>query len=1461
MTVVGIGGSPDRVGGLERVTGQQAYVADIHLEGELHVRLVTLDHARARIRAIDTSAALAVPGVHAVLTAADLPTPMPRFGPQFVDRPVIAIGETHYHGEPVAAVAAETLDAAEEAARIVRVDAEPLPAVVTLAAALAADAPLVQDPSLRPDDPLAGTNVLREHRYGWGDVDAAAGEPGVRVIEGTYAFPMVTQFAIEPHAFLAAPDGDGIAVWSSIQHPYWLQRIVAGVLDLPLERVRIFAPDPGGAFGGKQHAKYEPLVAFLARRTGRPVRLVLSLEETFQAVRRGASEVHVRTGFRPDGRIAFRDIRADYLIGAYADIADRTVGKGSFTSNGPYLVPAVRIFARSVLSHTTPSTAFRGFGNPQQIWAVESNLNDAARTLGIDPVALRRLNLAKPGDPFIRGDTPADGDWRASLDRAAELIGWGEPVPAGRGRGIAVGLKAGPTTALSNARVHLLADGTAVLYSGTSDMGQGARTIFAQIVAEELGTSNDSITVVMGDTAIVPYDQQTSASRSTVFMGRAIRDACREIQAQVRAMAARLAGVAEASVVVERGVVTIGDREEPLRDVLRRGLEPLGGEVVGVGQARKEPDPTHPLGGSSAFFEFNATAVEVEVDRETGDVTVTRHVTVSDVGTALNPMQVRGQDEGAAIMGLGHTLMERLIHDEEGRIRNLGAIDYRIPTSMDLPLRMESDVIANGDGPGPYGAKGMSEGALLCVAPAVAEAVRDATGADIRDLPLSPERVWRALRDLGDASTTLTYTLALDAAHGLDPDGARALLGGKAANLGVMARELGLPVPPGFVLTTETCRAFRAGGWPDGLDAELRARMAEVEAAVGRRFGDPVDPLLVSVRSGAPVSMPGMMDTILDLGLNDETAAGLARAAGDEAFARRCHERFVSSFCSIVGVDEVPADPWAQLRLAIDAVFRSWDGARARAYRTREGIPDDLGTAVTIQAMVFGNRGGTSATGVLFTRDPATGAPGLYGDVLFDAQGEDVVAGTHATEPLAALDERLPAVAAELRAHAARLERHYRDLCDIEFTIETARLWLLQVRVGKRSPQAALRIARDLALDEAFPLSRAEAVARVAALLADPPRVSTPLDAAPPLTRGLPASPGIASGEIVTKPDTAVATADAGRPAILVRTDTSPDDVHGMARAAGILTARGGLASHAAVVARGWGIPAVVGASEIEVRDGEVVVGGRVLRAGDTITIDGSTGEVFDGAVEGSLEVAPEARELQAWAAELGIPIGRDAEPPPSTGPPGGGSIGVDDVIRSIAIKGFATTDGIADALGSTPQVAGSIIESLLDDGAVASAAGAYRLTDAGSARAADLLAADRDAWGADVAAGALDSFLALDHRLKATVTAWQMRDGPDGPVVNDHADDRYDRGVLGRLEDLHAEAAEWLAPLEASLPRLCTYGRRLGRALDASVGGDGRYVASPRVDSYHGIWFELHEDLIRLAGRTREDEAAAGRA
>ncbi|TFG69149.1 MAG: xanthine dehydrogenase family protein molybdopterin-binding subunit [Thermomicrobiales bacterium] len=742
-----VGGSPRRVGGYGRVTGEQEYVADIAAPDALHVKLVTLDCARARIVSIDTTDAERIPGVKFVMTPAYLPTPIPRFGPQFEDRPILAVGETRYHGEPVAAVAAETKDAAESAARLVKVEYEALPAVVTLAAALVDGAPLVQGPEVRPGDPLSTTNVLREHRVGWGEPEALEADKADLVIENVYDFPMVTQFAIEPHAFMAAPDGDGIVVWSTIQHPNWLQRVLSRILGLPLSKVRVLSPDPGGAFGGKQHAKYEPLVAMMALRAGRPVRLVLTLEETFQAVRRAAATIRVRTGFHSDGTFVFQDIAADYLIGAYADIADRVVGKGSYPGCGSYRVPAARILARSVLSHTTPSTAFRGFGAPQVNWAVESNIDAGAVALGIDPLELRLRNLARRGDPFIPFDTPADGDWEQAARRAAELIGWGTPLMPGRGRGIAFGIKSGPTTGLSYSTVRLLADGSVVVYAGTSDMGQGARTVLAQIAADELGAPLEWVTVVMGDTAVVPYDQQTSASRSTVLMGNSVLHACREIQARLQSMAARLYGVEESTIVVERGIVRVADLEVPIPDVLVRGLGRLGGELIGIGEMRKEADPEHPLGGSAAFFEFNCTAIEAEVDRETGDIAVIRHVTVSDVGKALNPLQVRMQDDGAAIMGLGHTLMEHYIYDDAGRIRNLGAIDYRIPTSMDLPLELVSDMIENEDGPGPYGSKGMSEGALIPVAAAVAAAVRDATGVVIRDLPLTPERVWAALRD------------------------------------------------------------------------------------------------------------------------------------------------------------------------------------------------------------------------------------------------------------------------------------------------------------------------------------------------------------------------------------------------------------------------------------------------------------------------------------------------------------------------------------------------------------------------------------------------------------------------------------------------------------------------------------------------------------------------------------------
>jgi CO/xanthine dehydrogenase Mo-binding subunit/aerobic-type carbon monoxide dehydrogenase small subunit (CoxS/CutS family) len=744
-----VGTDVSRAGGVERVNGSQRFLADLDIAGMAHLKLVTLDVGRARIKGIDATRALAVPGVLDVVTAADLPQPVPRFGPAYKDRPVIAVEETRYHGEPVAAVVAESKDIAAYAAGLVEVEYEPLPTATSIDAALAPGAPLVQPPELRPGDPLSGTNVLKEMHFGWGDVDAASAD---LVVENTYTFPMVTHFAIEPHGFIVDAAEDRLKIWSPVQHPFLLQKIMAGLFDLPLSAVQVIAPDPGGGFGGKQMPKFEPLVAFASRRVGRPVRLVLTLEETFQAVRRAGAKVHVRSGFSREGDLVFHDIRSDYLIGAYVDIAERVTTKGNYLACGPYRVPNARINARPILSHTTPSCAFRGFGTPQVNWAVEGQINEAARRLGIDGLAIRLRNVADKGDEVVAGDQPADGHWLQSLRKAADMLGWDTPKPAGRGRGIAVGIKAGATTGLSNSTVRLLADGSILVFAGTSDMGQGARTIFAQIAADALGAPYHRVKVILGDTSVVPFDLQTSASRSTVFMGTAITRACEDIHAQVIELASDTLGIPEEDIRIEDGRIVLPSGAEPIFDFVQKNLGKWNGELIGNGRMRKPTVAEHPLGGTPAFFEFNCTAFEVEVDRGTGEILIHKHVTVGDVGKALNPLHVEMQDEGAAIMGLGHSLYEQILMDDAGRIRNLGAIDYRIVTTKDMPVSLATGMIENEDGPGPKGSKGISEGAILCTAPALGAAVADATGAVINDLPLTPERVWRALRDQAENS-------------------------------------------------------------------------------------------------------------------------------------------------------------------------------------------------------------------------------------------------------------------------------------------------------------------------------------------------------------------------------------------------------------------------------------------------------------------------------------------------------------------------------------------------------------------------------------------------------------------------------------------------------------------------------------------------------------------------------------
>lgn len=515
--------------------------------------------------------------------------------------------------------------------------------------------------------------------------------------------------------------------------------------------------------------------------------------------------------------------------------------------------------------------------------------------------------------------------------------------------------------------------------------------------------------------------------------------------------------------------------------------------------------------------------------------------------------------------------------------------------------------------------------------------------------------------------------------------GMKDLLGGKGANLAEMTK-IGLPVPPGIIITTQACKDFTAMGqkFPAGMQEQVREKIAVLENRLSRKFGSPTSPLLVSVRSGAPVSMPGMMDTVLNLGLNDLTVEALITESGNERFALDCYRRFINMFSDVVmGVEHskfervldrqkekaqvrfdnqlsavawreviadykkliqretgktFPQDPLEQLFLAIYAVFNSWNNDRAAVYRRINKIPDDLGTAVNIQAMVFGNMGDNSGTGVAFTRNPSTGEKKLYGEYLINAQGEDVVAGIRTPQPIASLEREMPGNYKQFEELCRLLDKHYSDMQDIEFTIERGKLWMLQTRNGKRSVQAAIKIAVDMA-DEGL-IAKEEAILRVEPGQLDHllHRRIDPQAKLDIIARGLPASPGAASGTVVFDADLAEKLGQEGKKLILVRTETTPDDIHGILNAQGILTSRGGMTSHAAVVARGMGKPCVSGCESLQIdyEHGEFKVGKLVVRQGDIISIDGSTGDVILGTVPMiDPDLSPEFQKLLEWADQI----------------------------------------------------------------------------------------------------------------------------------------------------------------------------------------------------------------------------------
>jgi CO/xanthine dehydrogenase Mo-binding subunit len=741
-----------RVDGLEKVTGRARYVTDLVMPGMAHAKVLRSPYAHARVLNVDVARARALPGVQAALCGADLTWCEPYYGPAYRDRPVLAIDVVRYEGEPVAAVAAVDEATAAEALDLIQVDYEPLPPVITLEEALAPGASLVHrgEPAaghfadlstLRPEP---GTNVCHRFHFERGDSGGALATADL-VLEETYRFPPVQHVALEPHAAVAHwDDTDGLLIWASTQNPYSVRVELAKMFGVPFARIRVVVPHLGGGFGSKTYAKLEPLAAALARTAGRPVRLAASMAEAFQTVRRCAARVRVRVGFRRDGALVAVECGADYDVGAYADIGPRVVQKGTYTATGPYRVPHVRLDARAVYTNTTPGGAFRGFGVPQLAWALESLFDVAADRLERDPVEIRRQNFLAHGEEFAPGDTPIDGKLEESLGRAAETIGWQQAGAADRGRGVAAMLKASVAPSVSEAIVRLHTDGSITVLASAVEMGQGARTVMAQIAAEVLSVALSRVTVVQPDTAVTPYDQTTSSSRSTAMTGRAVQLAAEDVREQLLRVAAEALGAAAHDLALDDGAVVAPARRLTYPEVLVLRFGMSGGELIGRGVVA--PGRTvAPLGGSTPFWEAAVGAAEVSVDEETGAVRVERYVSVADVGRAINPLLLEGQDEGGVVQGLGHTLLEEMRY-EEGHLLNGTLLAYRVPRADDAPPALECRFVENADGSGPFGAKGAGEGSLIPVSPAVANALARLTGVRLRELPLTPERVWRALR-------------------------------------------------------------------------------------------------------------------------------------------------------------------------------------------------------------------------------------------------------------------------------------------------------------------------------------------------------------------------------------------------------------------------------------------------------------------------------------------------------------------------------------------------------------------------------------------------------------------------------------------------------------------------------------------------------------------------------------------
>ncbi|MDP2603312.1 MAG: xanthine dehydrogenase family protein molybdopterin-binding subunit [Deltaproteobacteria bacterium] len=736
--------------GRVKVTGKAQYVADLRLIGMAYAKVLRSPYAHARIVSIDKSRAEAHPGVHCVVTGYDLDGLNPYYGHAVKDHPLLAIEKVRYAGEPVAAVVAVDERTAFEALELIDVKYQELKAVFTPEEAMAEDAPLLHERkfeagALRGFEGEVtagkGTNICQSHKIQWGDVEKAFTEAAA-VVEGNYYFPMTYAYAMEPYVAIADVTDQGVTVYSSAQHPFMVRHDLKSIFNLPVSKVRLIVPFVGGGYGSKSYTKIEPLVAACSWKAKRPVKLQLTVEEAMLTTRSDDAYTWMRTAVDKNGKIIARQAKILMNTGAYAENSPLVVEKSTNRCVGPYAIPNVLIENSSLYTNTVPASSYRGFGCAQVTLPGESQIDELAAKIGKDPYEFRLANAAQPGQEFFPGMRPFDGTLTQDLETAAKAIGWGTPLAKGHGRTVACSGSDAGAYPLTSTAVRVHADGSVTIMTGSTELGQGSHTVLPQIAAEALGVAYEKVNVVSSDTAITPYDRSTGASRTTTLMGSAVLEASEEAIQQMVVMAADVLKVKVEDIQTVRGGVRCGEVQLDWSQVISKFYGLPDGEVIGRSYIRKSGK----FAALPVFWEAAATGVEISVDEETGKITMEKLATVGDVGLAINPALAEGQDLGAATMGMGIGLFEELVY-EGSQLVNGSILDYRLPRFSDLPKQVELHLVQNQDGVGPYGAKGGGEASLNSMAANIANAVERAVGVRIRQAPLTPERVWRALKE------------------------------------------------------------------------------------------------------------------------------------------------------------------------------------------------------------------------------------------------------------------------------------------------------------------------------------------------------------------------------------------------------------------------------------------------------------------------------------------------------------------------------------------------------------------------------------------------------------------------------------------------------------------------------------------------------------------------------------------